>query len=76
MDPRDLEIIQKHAGEDKVLEALYKEHIRYEKQLSKLDNKLFLSPQEELQRKELQKKKLIGKDRIEVILKTYRNNNQ
>lgn len=74
MDPRDLELIQRHAGEDKALEVLYKEHISYEKQLSKIDNKLFLSPQEELQRKELQKKKLVGKDRLEALLKRYRNN--
>ena len=73
MDSRDLEVIQRHVGEDKGLEVLYKEHVRYEKQLSKLYNKLFLSPKEEVLRKELQKKKLVGKDRIESILKKYRN---
>jgi len=74
MDPRDLDVIQRHVGEDEALEVLYKEHISYEKQLAKLASKLFLSPQEELQKKELQKKKLIGKDRLEALLKKYRNN--
>ncbi|MBI5300241.1 MAG: DUF465 domain-containing protein [Deltaproteobacteria bacterium] len=74
MDPRDLDVIQRYVGEDETLEVLYKEHISYEKQLAKLASKLFLSPQEELKKKELQKKKLIGKDRLEAILKKYRNN--
>ena len=74
MDPRDLDVIQRHVGEDETLEVLYKEHISFEKQLAKLASKLFLSPQEELQKKELQKKKLIGKDRLEALLKKYRNN--
>lgn len=74
MDSKDLDVIQRHVGEDENLEVLYKEHVSYEKQLAKLDSKLFLSPQEELQKKELQKKKLIGKDRLEALLKKYRNN--
>ena len=72
MEPQDLELIQQYRGEDRVLEGLYKEHVDYEKQLAKLDHKLFLTPQEEVLRKELQKKKLLGKDRMESILKKYR----
>lgn len=72
MEQRDVQLIQKHLGEDRILAVLYEEHVTYEKQLAKLDNKLFLSPEEELARKELQKKKLKGKDMIETILKKYR----
>ena len=65
-------LIERYIREDKALASLYKEHIDFEKQLAKLDNKLFLTPQEEVLRKELQKKKLKGKDKIESILKKYR----
>ena len=72
MELGDLELIEKAVAKEKKLAALYKEHVDYEKKLAKLDNKLFLTPQEEVLRKELQKKKLVGKDRIEIILKKYR----
>ncbi|MBI4124896.1 MAG: DUF465 domain-containing protein [Deltaproteobacteria bacterium] len=74
MERQDVELIQSASRKDKHLAALYQEHLTYERQLSKLDNKLFLTPEEELQRKELQKKKLLGKDKIEDILKRYRGN--
>lgn len=72
MDQNDMTLIERYLKEDRNLASLYKEHIDYEKQLAKLDNKLFLTPQEEVLRKDLQKKKLKGKDRIETILKKYR----
>lgn len=73
MELRDLKLIERHLSEDKVLEGLYKEHLSYEKTLAKLDNKLFLTPEEEVLRKELQKKKLQGKDKMESVLKKYRS---
>lgn len=72
MEQRDLELIESCVRKDKELASLYKEHVDYEKQLAKLDNKLFLTPEEEVLHKELQKKKLLGKDRIESILGKYR----
>ena len=74
MERQDVDLIQSASRKDKQLEGLYKEHLDYERQLAKLDNKLFLTPEEEVKRKELQKKKLLGKDRIEDILKRYRGN--
>ena len=74
MERQDVDLIQSASGKDKQLEDLYKEHLDYERQLAKLDNKLFLTPEEEVKRKELQKKKLLGKDKIEDILKRYRGN--
>ena len=72
MENHDLELIQSHLKEDKDLSVLFKEHLSFEKQLAKLDHKLFLTPEEEVLRKELQKKKLKGKDKMEIILKKYR----
>lgn len=75
METRDVQLIEQVLDKDKRLANLYREHVTFEKQLSKLDNKLFLTPEEEVLRKELQKKKLKGKDLIEAILKKYRGGN-
>lgn len=72
MDQRDLELIQKHASNDKLLEMLYREHVDFENQLEKYNNKPFLTPNDELDRKNLQKLKLQGRDKIEDILRQYR----
>lgn len=72
MESTDIQLIEKHRKTDENLNELYRQHLDYEKKLEKFDKKLFLSPNEELQRKELQKLKLKGKDLIEKILLTYR----
>jgi uncharacterized protein len=72
MERTDLELIERHVANDKVLEALYHEHLEFEHLLEKMNNKPFLTPHEELERKTLQKRKLVGRDQIERILQTYR----
>jgi hypothetical protein len=72
MENCDLEIIKRHMGEDKTLETLYHEHLDYEKMLEKFNNKNYLTPSEELERKNIQKLKLLGRDKIEAILRKYR----
>lgn len=73
MDRKDLKLIESHLKKDRELEELYKEHLKLEQILAKLDSKLFLNQKEEVERKDLQKKKLLGKDRMEIILKKYRH---
>ncbi len=51
---------------------LYEEHSLLEKELAKLDQKPYLTPDEELERKKVQKLKLAGKDEMERILGQYR----
>lgn len=72
MEQRDLELIEKHKVGDQVLEGLFREHQDFERQLGKFNNKPYLTPAEEVERKNLQKKKLIGRDKIELILQGYR----
>mgnify|MGYP001331328429 CR=1 FL=1 len=43
MEQRDLELIERHVANDKVLEALYREHLDFERQLEKMNNKPFLT---------------------------------
>src|SRR3989338_2997074 len=72
MEQRDLELIQKFGSGDSVLANLYQQHMELEKELDKLDNKSYLTVDEQMRRADIKKRKLVGKDRIESILKKYR----
>lgn len=72
MEQRDLELINKYKNSDNQLGKLYNEHVDFEKQLDQYNNKSYLTANDEMQRKMLQKKKLLGRDQIETILAKYR----
>ncbi len=72
MEQRDLELLDKHAGQDAELNALWEEHQLYEQQVGKLESKQALTPNEERALKEIKKKKLNGKTKIQNILERYR----
>lgn len=48
------------------------EHLRYERQLEELNNLRFLTSEQEIEKKQVQKIKLRGKDRMAEILKEYK----
>jgi len=50
------------------LQTLWREHLYYEQQLEELDRQSYLTPDEQLERKQIQKLKLAGKDQIARIL--------
>ncbi len=54
---------------------LYNEHLELEKKIAEFDSKHYLTPEEELERKRLQKIKLAGKDRMFELIKEYKNQN-
>jgi len=72
MEKRDLKIIEKRRGDDRDLNALYEEHLELELKLEVFNNRAYLTPQDELERKALQKQKLVGKDKLEGLLVKYR----
>jgi len=72
MDPRDLDLVAKFGEADPELKSLYEEHVAFEKILEKMESKPFLTPAEETELKEIKKKKLSGKTRIESLLVKYR----
>ncbi len=76
MERKDLELITKFGSTDPVLSDLYRQHMEFECELEKLDNKSFLTTDEQFYRAELKKKKLAGKDKIERLLSRYRLNNK
>jgi uncharacterized protein YdcH (DUF465 family) len=51
---------------------LYEEHLILEKELIGFEEKVYLTPDEEVERKKVQKLKLAGKDEMERILGTLR----
>ncbi len=73
MEARDLEIIEKFSAEDMELKSLWDQHVVFEKMLEKLEGKSYLSPTETQEMKELKKKKLAGKTKLQTILDKYRD---
>jgi uncharacterized protein len=72
MEKHEEELIRSLIDRDAELKQFYEEHLELEKQLAGLQHKHYLTPEEELERKRIQKLKLVGKDRIMEILGRYR----
>ena len=72
MEPRDIERIERLAAGDEELRRLWGEHRSLEAELDALDARRFRTPEEEQRRKQLQKAKLAGRDRIQAILDQQR----
>ncbi|MDR3204223.1 MAG: DUF465 domain-containing protein [Deltaproteobacteria bacterium] len=73
MEPNDEALISKLVEGDPVLKQLVDDHRNYEKLLEEMNRRPHLSPEEDLERKRLQKAKLAGKDKIERILAKHRD---
>lgn len=72
MEEHDVQLIEQLVVENAELASLWSEHLDFEKKLEELNGRLYLTPEEQLERKRLQKEKLLGRDRIEAILADYR----
>ena len=72
MEKHDEELIQSLVDQDPELKRFYEEHLDLERQLEGLQHKAFLTPEEDLEKKRIQKVKLAGKDRIMQILARHR----
>lgn len=72
MDERDTKLIEKLVGQDKELKKYMDEHTEFEKKLKEYSEKPYLTPEEEIERKRIQKLKLAGRDKVEKILSKYR----
>ena len=73
MEKRDLELVQKYISGDPELKRHIEEHEEFERKLIEFGRLRYLSPEEEVERKRIQKLKLAGRDRIEAILAKYRS---
>ena len=73
MEKKDEELIQTLLEREPELRRYYEEHVDLERQLSAFHQKHYLTPDEEMEKKRLQKLKLAGKDKIMQILSRYRS---
>jgi uncharacterized protein len=67
-------LLEALVGEDAELAHIVHEHQQLDKELNKLQKRRYLTPNEEVEKKDLQVRKLARKDRIQRILTQYRNN--
>jgi uncharacterized protein YdcH (DUF465 family) len=72
MEAKDQDLVEQLFDANARFRMLYEEHLLFEKELQHLDEKVHLTPEEELERKKVQKLKLAGKDEMERILKAFR----
>lgn len=72
MEKEDELLISKHIKTDDELRKYVEDHKRLESELESFNKRVYLTPEEEMEKKKLQKRKLLGKDRIHEILSKYR----
>lgn len=72
MQQNDQDIIRQLVDGNPRFRLLYEEHVLLEKELRKFEDRSYLSPEEEVEKKKVQKLKLAGKDEMERILLNLR----
>jgi uncharacterized protein YdcH (DUF465 family) len=72
MEKNDLDLIAQWEDRDPELKRYLAEHREFERVLDELNKRPYLTAQETMERKRLQKLKLAGRDKIEQILAKYR----
>lgn len=76
MEKNEEDLIARHIDQDEELKAFVEAHRKFEELLDDLNSKVYLTPEEEVEKKNLQKKKLMGKEKIYELLSKYRNQSQ
>lgn len=72
MEKRDEELLHTLVASNEELAGYWTEHQELERHLNEMNRRVRLSAEEELERKELQKRKLAGMDQIMSILAQHR----
>ena len=69
---KEEEIVEVLKKENSEFKKLTEEHSDLEELLAKIDSKRFLTPEEELERKKIQKQKLLKKDKMAALIRGYK----
>ena len=72
MEPADETLISRLIDQNPELRQLVNDHQDFERRLEEMNRRPYLSTEEDIERKRLQKAKLAGKDKIERILAPHR----
>jgi hypothetical protein len=73
MEPREEELIHQCMTNDEELKTLYEEHAELKRQLETFRHKHYLTAEEEIEKKRIQKLKLASKDRIMELLHRHQH---
>jgi uncharacterized protein YdcH (DUF465 family) len=73
MEEKDEELIRSLLDREPELRRYYEEHVDLERRLIVFQQKHYLTTEEEIEKKRLQKLKLAGKDKIMEILSRHRS---
>ena len=71
MEHREEELIRQHLIHDPELRSLFEEHELLKQKLQEYRGKHYLTTEEEIEEKRIQKLKLASKDRMMAILERY-----
>jgi uncharacterized protein YdcH (DUF465 family) len=69
---KEYEIVEFLKKEHEEFRRLSEEHRNLDQLLIDIDNRRYLSPEEEYERKKLQKQKLLRKDKMAAIVREYK----
>lgn len=69
---REEEIIEILKRENEEFRKLYEEHRHLDSILDEMNKKAYLTPEEEIEKKKMQKEKLHKKDRMAEIVRQYK----
>jgi len=73
MQQYDQSLLEKLFEQNPRFRMLYEEHLVLEKELERYSGKTFLPPEDELEKKRIQKLKLAGKDEMERIIRNQQS---
>ena len=73
MEKADELLIKKYIHQDEELRGYVENHEKIEEDIEKYNKRIYLTAEEEMEKKNLQKRKLRGKEQIYRILAKYRN---
>lgn len=73
---KEHEIVEVLKKENEEFKKLSEEHRNLDGLLTEIDNKRYLTPEEEVERKRIQKLKLLRKDRMAELVREYRKSTQ
>ncbi len=71
---KEQEIVESLRKESEEFRKLAEEHHSLEGILSEIDKKVYLTPEEEVERKKIQKQKLLKKDRMAELIRDFKKN--
>lgn len=69
---KEQEVVELLKKENEEFKRLSEEHRNLDGLLAEIDNKRYLTPEEEVERKKIQKQKLLKKDKMAELVREYK----